>query len=136
MFLHSGETSAIVAPTLAKEPIMKTAPTKSKRPMPRPSEERMGELRDRADEAAKMKRLESLMTDGTEAKALEQDYKATQEDLKAPKKSGIRVTGSGGKKIGADLKPMVKKAGGGMVMGYKNGGCVMAGRGGKYKGAM
>jgi hypothetical protein len=136
MFLHSGETSAIVAPTLAKEPLMKTAPKKSIRPMPRPSEERMGALRDRADEAAKMKRLESLMTDGTEAKALEQDYKATQEDLKAPKKPGIRVTGSGGKKIGADLKPMVKKAGGGMVMGYKNGGCVMAGRGGKYKGAM
>jgi hypothetical protein len=96
----------------------------------------MSALRDRADEAAKMKRLESLLTDGTEAKALEQDYKATQEDLKAPKKSGIRVTGSGGKKIGADLKPIVKKAGGGMVMGYRNGGCVMSGRGGKYKGAM
>jgi hypothetical protein len=95
----------------------------------------MGALRDRADEAAKMKRLESLMTDGTEAKALEQDYKATQEDLKAPKKSGIRVTGSGGKKIGADLKPMVKKAGGGMV-GYRNGGCVMAGRGTEFKGSM
>jgi hypothetical protein len=136
MFLHSGETSAIVAPTLAKEPIMKTAPKKSIRPMPRPSEERMGALRDRADEAAKMKRLESLMTDGTEVKALDQDYKATQEDLKAPKKSGIRVTGSGGKKIGADLKPIVKKAGGGMIKGYKNGGCVMAGRGGSFQGEM
>jgi hypothetical protein len=136
MFLHSGETSAIVAPTLAKEPIMKTAVKKSIRPMPRPTEKRMGELRERADETARIERLEKAITDGTEAKALEQDYKATQEDLKAPKKSGIRVTGSGGKKIGADLKPMVKKAGGGMVMGYRNGGCVMAGRGGKYKGEM
>ena len=120
---------------------MKTAPKKSIRPMPRPSEERMGALRDRADEAAKMKRLESLITDGTEAKALAQDLKAagpvSDADVANAKKAmGIRVTGSGGKKIGADLKPMVKKAGGGMVMGYKNGGCVMSGRGGKYKGAM
>ena len=115
---------------------MKTAPKKSIRPMPRPSEERMGALRDRADEAAKMKRLESLMTDGTEVKALDQDYKATQEDLKAPKKSGIRVTGSGGKKRGADLKPIVNKSGGGMVKGYRNGGCVMAGRGTEFRGSM
>ncbi len=122
---------------------MKTAPTKSKRPMPRPSEERMGALRDRADEAAKMKRLEGLITGGTEAKAIAQDLKAagpvSDADVANAKKamgSRIRVTGSGGKKIGADLKPMVKKAGGGMVMGYKDGGCVMAGRGGKYKGAM
>lgn len=115
---------------------MKTAVKKSIRPMPRPSEGRMGALRDRADEAAKMKRLESLMTDGTEVKALDQDYKATQEDLKAPKKSGIRVTGSGGKKRGADLKPIVNKAGGGMVKGYRNGGCVMAGRGTEFRGSM
>lgn len=115
---------------------MKTAPTKSKRPMPRPSEKRMGELRERAKETAEMDRLEGLITGGTESKAIEQDLKAAREDRQTPKKSGIRVTGSGGKKIGADLKPMVKKAGGGMVMGYKDGGCVMAGRGGKYKGAM
>ena len=115
---------------------MKTAPSKSIRPMPRPTEKRMGELRDRADEAAKMKRLESLMTDGTEVKALDQDYKATQDDLKTSKKPGrIIVRASGGKNPGANLKPMAKKAGGGMV-GYKNGGCVMAGRGGSYKGEM
>jgi hypothetical protein len=107
MFLHSGETSAIVAPTLAKEPIMKTAVKKSKRPMPRPSEGRMGELRERAKETAEMDRLEGLITGGT-------DYKSQKEDLKAAK--GMM--------------------GGGMVKGYKNGGCVMSGRGGKYKGAM
>ena len=115
---------------------MKTAPSKSIRPMPRPTEKRMGELRERAKETAEMERLEGKITGGTEVKALDQDYKATQEDLKAPKKSGIRVTGSGGKKRGADLKPIVNKAGGGMVKGYKNGGCVMAGRGGNYKGEM
>jgi hypothetical protein len=43
------------------------------------------------------------------------DAKATKEDLKAGR--------------------MEKKAGGGMI-GYKKGGCVMAGRGGKYKGSM
>ena len=33
-------------------------------------------------------------------------------------------------------KDASKKNMGGKVAGYKNGGCVMAGRGGKYKGAM
>jgi hypothetical protein len=64
MFLHFGKTSAIIAQTLAKEPIMKTTQKKSTRPKARPS-------------------------------------KAFQ---------------------------------GGKVTGYKNGGCVMSGRGGKYKG--
>lgn len=114
---------------------MKTAVKKSIRPMPRPTEKRMGELRERADETARMERLEGLITGGTESKAIAQDLKAAREDNTPPKKSGIRVTGSGGKKRGADLKPIVNKAGGGMV-GYKNGGCVMAGRGGKYKGEM
>jgi hypothetical protein len=54
-----------------------------------------------------MDRLEGLITGGT-------DYKSQKEDLKAAK--GMM--------------------GGGMVKGYKNGGCVMSGRGGKYKGAM
>jgi hypothetical protein len=98
MFLHSGETSAIVATTLAKEPIMKTAMKKSKRPMPRPTEKRMGELKERAKETAEMDRLEGLITGGT-------DYESQKKDLKAAK-------------------------------GYKNGGCVMSGRGGKYKGSM
>jgi hypothetical protein len=48
------------------------------------------------------------------------DAKATKEDLKAGRE---------------DKKPM-KKAMGGMVKGYKDGGCVMSGRGGKYKGSM
>lgn len=115
---------------------MKTAPNKSIRPMPRPTEKRMGELRERADETARMERLEKAITGGTEAKALKQDYKATQDDLKTSKKSGIIVRASGGRNPGANLKPIVKKAGGGMVKGYRNGGCVMAGRGGSYKGEM
>ena len=72
MFLHFGKTSAIIAPTLAKEPTMKTAQKKLNRPMPTSSEKDMGKT--------------------------------------------------------------MKKAAGGMVTGYKNGGCVMSGRGGKYKG--
>jgi hypothetical protein len=115
---------------------MKTAPTKSTRPMPRPSEGRMGVLRERAKETAEMNRLEGKITGGTESKAIAQDLKAASEDRQTPKKSGIRVTGSGGKNPGANLKPMAKKAGGGMVVGYKDGGCVMSGRGGKYKGSM
>lgn len=115
---------------------MKTAPSKSIRPMPRPTEKRMGELRERADETARMDRLEKAITGGTESKALKQDYKATQDDLKTSKKSGIIVRASGGKNPGANLKPMVKKAGGGMIKGYKNGGCVMAGRGGSFQGEM
>ena len=31
---------------------------------------------------------------------------------------------------------VTRRASGGMVTGYKNGGCVMSGRGGKYKGSM
>lgn len=92
---------------------MKTAVKKSIRPMPRPTEKRMGELRKRAKETAETKRLERAITRGTEAKAIKQDLKAAQEDRKT-----------------------VKKAGGGMVMGYAKGGCVMAGRGGKFKGEM
>jgi hypothetical protein len=34
------------------------------------------------------------------------------------------------------MRSPVKKAMGGMVKGYKDGGCVMAGRGGDYKGQM
>ena len=115
---------------------METAPKRSIRSRPRPTEKRMGELKERVKETAEMERLEDAITKGTESKALKQDYKATQDDLKTSKKSGLRVTGSGGKNPGANLKPMVKKAGGGMVMGYRDGGCVMSGRGGKYKGEM
>lgn len=94
---------------------MKTtsAPKKSIRPMPRPTEKRMGEMRERVKETAEMDRLEGLITGGTESKAIKEDLRAAREDRKT-----------------------VNKAGGGMVMGYKNGGCVMAGRGGKYKGSM
>ena len=89
----------------------------------------MGSLRDRAE----MNRLEGKITGGTESKAIAQDLKAAREDRTAPK---LVVRASGGKNPGANLKPMVKKAGGGMVKGYKDGGCVMAGRGGKSKGSM
>ena len=116
---------------------MKTAVSKSIRPMPRPTEKRMGELRERAKETVEMERLEKAITDGTEAKSLKQDYKATQDDLKTSKKPGrIIVRADGGRNPGANLKPIVNKAGGGMVKGYRNGGCVMAGRGTEFRGSM
>lgn len=127
---------------------MKTAVKKSIRPMPRPTEERMGALRERARDAAEMERLEGKITGGTESEAIKQDLKAARSvppiGLPESMPSRIRVTGSGGKNPGANLKPMVKKAGGSMakkaggsmVKGYAKGGCVMSGRGGKYKGSM
>jgi hypothetical protein len=65
---------------------------------------------------------------GTESKAIAQDLKAAREDRmsksSAPSKSP------------RPMRSPVKKAMGGMVKGYKMGGCVMAGRGGSYKGEM
>lgn len=117
---------------------MKTtsAPKKSIRSMPRPTEKRMGELRERVKETAEMERLEGLIDGGTESKAIAQDLKAAREDNKTSKKSGIIVRADGGRNPGANLKPIVNKAGGGMVKGYRNGGCVMAGRGTEFRGSM
>lgn len=88
---------------------------------------------DRETEKAQYKNLERAMR-GTESKAIAQDLKAAREDRNKPGRIVVRA--SGGKNPGANLKPMAKKAGGGMVKGYKDGGCVMSGRGGKYKGEM
>jgi hypothetical protein len=81
---------------------------------------------DREDQKSKERNLERAMR-GTESKAIKEDLRAAREDRmskpSAPSKS---------------IRPMrspVKKAMGGMV-GYKDGGCVMAGRGGNYKGSM
>jgi len=115
MFLHSGETSAIVAPTLAKEPIMEKSP----RPKAKP------------ENLVEMNRLSRIM-EGNESKYRKQELETLPEK---PKAGRIIVRASGGKNPGANLKPIVKKAGGGMV-GYKNGGCVMAGRGGNFQGEM
>lgn len=81
---------------------------------------------------AEMNRLSRIM-EGNESKYRKQEMETLMDE---PKSGRITVRASGGKNPGANLKPMVKKAGGGMVKGYKNGGCVMSGRGGKYKGAM
>jgi len=56
-----------------------TAPKKSIRPMPRPTEKRMGELRERSKEAAEIERLEGLIGGGT-------DYESQKIDLEAAKK--------------------------------------------------
>ena len=98
-----------------------SAPSKSPRPSPRPAD-----LKANYDLNRAMR--------GTESKAIAQDLKAAREDRNKPGRIVVRA--SGGKNPGANLKPMAKKAGGGMVKGYKDGGCVMAGRGGKYKGEM
>jgi hypothetical protein len=81
---------------------------------------------DREDQKSKERNLERAMG-GADAKAIKQDLAAARQDRmskpSAPSKSP-RPMGN----------PM-RKAGGGMVK-YKDGGCVMAGRGGKYKGQM
>jgi hypothetical protein len=101
MFLHSGETSAIVARTLAKEPIME----KSRRPKAKP------------ENLAEMNRLSRIM-EGNESKYRKQDMETLMDDP------------------GVKKSPRPKARPGSMVKGYKNGGCVMSGRGGKYKGSM
>jgi hypothetical protein len=81
---------------------------------------------DREDQKSKERNLERAMR-GTESKAIKQDLKAAREDRmsksSAPSKSP------------RPMRSPVKKAMGGMI-GYKDGGCVMAGRGGNYKGSM
>jgi hypothetical protein len=90
-----------------------SAPSKSPRPAARPAD---------------LKETHNLMRamKGTESKAIKQDLKAAREDRmsksSAPSKSP------------RPMRSPVKKAMGGMVKGYKDGGCVMAGRGGSYKG--
>jgi hypothetical protein len=91
-----------------------SAPSKSPRPAARPAD---------------LKETNTLMRamGGADAKAIKQDLKAAREDRmskpSAPSKSP------------RPKRSPVKKAMGGMV-GYKDGGCVMAGRGGNYKGSM
>ena len=81
---------------------------------------------DRATEKSNYKTLDRAMG-GADAKATKQDLAAARQDKmsksSAPSKSP------------RPMRSPVKKAMGGMV-GYKDGGCVMAGRGGKYKGQM
>jgi hypothetical protein len=91
-----------------------SAPSKSPRPAARPAD---------------LKETNTLMRamGGADAKAIKQDLKAAREDRmskpSAPSKSP------------RPMRSPVKKAMGGMI-GYKDGGCVMAGRGGNYKGSM
>jgi hypothetical protein len=91
-----------------------SAPSKSPRPAARPAD---------------LKETNTLMRamGGADAKAIKEDLKAAREDRmsksSAPSKSP------------RPKRSPVKKAMGGMV-GYKDGGCVMAGRGGNYKGSM
>jgi hypothetical protein len=92
-----------------------SAPSKSPRPAARPAD-----LMENFNLMRAMK--------GTESKAIKEDLRAAREDRmsksSAPSKSP------------RPMRSPVKKAMGGMVKGYKDGGCVMAGRGGKYKGQM
>ena len=89
-----------------------SAPSKSPRPAARPAD---------------LKETNTLMRamGGADAKAIKEDLRAAREDRmskpSAPSKSP------------RPMRSPVKKAMGGMI-GYKDGGCVMAGRGGSYKG--
>lgn len=81
---------------------------------------------DRETEKSNYKTLDRAMG-GADAKATKQDLKAARQDRmsksSAPSKSP------------RPMRSPVKKAGGGMI-GYKDGGCVMAGRGGNFRGEM
>ena len=92
-----------------------SAPSKSPRPAARPAD---------------LKETNTLMRamGGADAKAIKQDLKAARQDKMS--KSSAPSTSP------RPMRSPVKKAMGGMVKGYKDGGCVMAGRGGKYKGQM
>ena len=82
---------------------------------------------DREDQKSKERNLERAMG-GADAKAIKQDLAAARQDRmskpSAPSKSP------------RPMRSPVKKAMGGKVIVYKDGGCVMAGRGGSYKGQM
>jgi len=112
-----------------------SAPSKSPRPAARPAD---------------LKETHNLMRamTGTESKAIKEDLRAAREDRmskpsapsKSPRPMSRPASAMGGKpkssapsKSPRPMRSPVKKAGGGMV-GYKDGGCVMAGRGGSYKG--
>ena len=102
---------------------------------------------DREDQKSKERNLDRAMR-GTESKAIKEDLRAAREDRmskssapsKSPRPMSRPASAMGGKSSAPSKSPRpmrspVKKAMGGMV-GYKDGGCVMAGRGGKYKGEM
>ena len=99
---------------IGKSKSKSSAPTKSPRAAARPAD---------------LMETNTLMRamGGADAKAVRQDLAAARQDRmsksSAPSKSP------------RPMRSPVKKAMGGMV-GYKDGGCVMAGRGGKYKGQM
>jgi hypothetical protein len=92
-----------------------SAPSKSPRPAARPAD---------------LKETNTLMRamGGADAKAVRQDLAAARQDRMS--KPSAPATSP------RPMRSPVKKAMGGMVKGYKDGGCVMSGRGGKYKGQM
>jgi hypothetical protein len=103
---------------------------------------------DREDQKSKERNLDRAMR-GTESKAIKEDLRAAREDRmskssapsKSPRPMSRPASAMGGKSSAPSKSPRpmrspVKKAMGGMVKGYKDGGCVMAGRGGGYKGQM
>jgi hypothetical protein len=112
-----------------------SAPSKSPRPAARPAD---------------LKETNTLMRamGGADAKAIKEDLRAAREDRmskssapsKSPRPMSRPASAMGGKSSAPSKSPRpmgnpMRKAGGGMVK-YKDGGCVMAGRGGKYKGQM
>ena len=100
-----------------------------KSPRPKSRSSAMGKSSRPKARPADLKETNTLMRamGGADAKAIKQDLAAARQDKmsksSAPSKSP------------RPMRSPVKKAMGGMV-GYKDGGCVMAGRGGKYKGSM
>ena len=95
------------------------APSRSPRPAPRPAD------------LMENYNLNRAMR-GTESKAIKQDLKAARGaggSSSGGKKDAVRIFSSSSSRSAGARGPK-------MVSRFKDGGCVMAGRGGKYKGEM
>jgi len=96
-----------------------SAPSKSPRPAPRPAD------------LMENYNLNRAMR-GTESKAIKQDLKAARGaggSSSGGKKDAVRIFSSSSSRSAGARGPK-------MVSRFKDGGCVMSGRGGKYKGEM
>ena len=141
MFLHFRETSAIIAPTLAKELTVKTTSKKATRPKSRPSKAFQG-VNSRAEALKKFQDADLLGDPNFAGEvydfAISTGMTPAGDFMPPVKKRTMSYTGDSReyvKKRAENSRELLdKKAEGGKVTGYKNGGCVMSGRGGKYKG--
>lgn len=148
MFLHFRETSAIIAPTLAKELTMKTTQKTSPKlaggTISRDNLRKLVEKNydeERADIVRQHEKRRSK-GDSSTSKAFADLDKSLENALKDSRLiTKYKTAAPNARSFMTDRSTSAdatKKSGGGQGQakraGYKNGGCVMAGRGSKYKG--